>query len=271
MNEKTTISVVQCTPKWNDRAANYQLLTDLLTPLSTDVIVLPELCTTGYSFLTTAEAEAAAETPSVLAAFFMPFSLEKRSVIVAGFAERAPEGVYNSAIIVLPDGTFRVYRKTHLFFKEKQCFLEGNTGFFTVKHPDKDCVIGVMVCYDWRFPESARTLALQGADLIVCPSNLVTTVWEIGMKARALENSVYVATANRCGTESRLLNDGSTQSLSFTGKSVLYDPAGLTLTQADLEENCVLTGEIDVLKSRNKHFNALNNIFDDRRPNFYGL
>jgi predicted amidohydrolase len=271
MTKKATISIVQFTPKWLDKPANYAAIEQLLAGVESDVIVLPELCATGYSFLDKSEVVAQADSAEAFAAFLLPIAMRKKAVIVAGFAEKNGENVYNAALIALPDNRFEVYRKTHLFYKEKLCFQEGNSGFKVVTHPFFDLKIGIMVCYDWRFPESARTLALAGADLIVCPSNLVTTVWEIGMKARALENSVFVAVANRCGTETRTLEDGSLQNLSFTGQSALYDTMGAEILKANAENNCVLTAEIEVEKSRNKAFNAFNNIFADRRPAFYQL
>jgi predicted amidohydrolase len=269
MANEVTIAAVQCTPYWNNKAANYQMLSDALAAVEADVIVLPELCTTDYSFLNKEEAFNATDEAVTVAAFFASFTKEKKAVLVAGFAERDGQDVYNSAIIVLPDGSYEIYRKTHLFFKEKLCFANGNTGFKTIQHPLKDCRIGVMVCYDWRFPESARSLALQGADIICVPANLVTTVWETGMKARALENNVFVAVANRCGTEERMLDNGGTQTLRFNGKSVLYNIDGTPIAQLSETENNILTVTVDVDKSRNKFFNEFNNIFTDRRPDLY--
>jgi predicted amidohydrolase len=271
MNTEIKVAIAQFTPLWNNKADNNKKLDILLSSLQADVIVLPELCTTGYSFLTKEEALKAADTVNDAAAFFKPYAVKNKAVIVAGFAEKENNEVYNSAIAVLPDGEFELYRKTHLFFKEKDCFAPGNTGFKVVKHPLKDCVVGVMVCYDWRFPESARTLALMGADVIACPANLVTAVWEIGMKARALENNLFVAVANRCGTEKRILNDGTEQQLIFTGKSVLYYVNGSELVQADGENDSILTYTINIANSRNKKFNAYNDIFSDRNPSFYKL
>ena len=128
-----------------------------------------------------------------------------------------------------------------------------------------------MVCYDWRFPESARTLALKGADVIACPSNLVPSVWEIGMRSRALENAVFVAVANRCKTETRSLDNGLKQELNFTGKSVLYNTSGTTLKQADGENDTVIEFTIDAREARNKSFNEYNDVFNDRKPSLYKL
>ncbi len=271
MSNEITIAAVQCTPKWNDKVGNYNMLKAAIADITADIILLPELCTTGYSFLNKQEAFTAADEATTIANFFQPIADAKKAIIIAGFAERDGSDVYNSALIVLPNGGYEVYRKTHLFFKETVCFKRGNSGFKVVTHPYKDCKIGVMVCYDWRFPESARTLALQGADIICVPANLVTTVWEIGMKARALENNLFVAVANRCGVEERILNDGSKQTLRFNGKSVVYGIDGAALQQLTDDENKTICITVDVMKSRNKFFNDYNDVIKDRRPNLYQL
>jgi predicted amidohydrolase len=271
MDSSINIAIVQFSPIWNNKSKNFKKIASLLENLKADIIVLPELCTTGYSFLTNKEAFESADTSEEISTFFQKFSNKNKAVIVAGFAEKEKQEVYNCAIIVSPFQNHSVYRKTHLFYKEKNCFATGNSGFKVISHPNKDCKIGVMICYDWRFPESARTLALQGADIIVCPANLVTTVWEIGMKSRALENSVFVAVANRCQTEIRTLENNQKQELTFTGKSVLYNTLGAELIQANSENDTILTFSIDAKLARNKKFNEFNDIFEDRKPSHYKL
>lgn len=264
------ISIVQFTPAFCEIAYNLQQIKGLLYGLQTDLVVLPELSTTGYSFLTRDEAfDAAAEAQEQTLDFFRQTALQLKAVIVAGFAECDGGAVYNSALIALPGGGIKIYRKTHLFFREKLCFSPGNSGFFVVEHPLLDCRIGVMVCNDWRYPEAARSLALLGADIIACPSNLVSQIWHIGMAARALENKVYLAVANRCGTEIRTLGEGETQSLTFTGSSVLYNYTGELLEQAGKDEDRILTLEIDPLQTRDKFFNVYNDLLNDRRPELY--
>lgn len=266
------LSVVQFTPVWGDKSQNLQKITELLNGLETDIVVLPELCTTGYSFLTKGEALAAAEDQGNESfSFFRGQAAKLNAVIIAGFAECDGDNAYNSALIALPNGDIKVYRKTHLFFKEKLCFEPGNSGFFVFDHPNADCRVGVMICNDWRYPEAARSLALQGADLIACPSNLVTALWGIGMPARALENKVYVAVTNRCGTEKRRLKDGSEQVLTFNGGSVIYDFNGAPMIQAGSEDEGVFTVQIDPALTRDKTFNAYNDLIADRRPDLYKL
>jgi predicted amidohydrolase len=266
------LSVVQFTPVWGDKQQNLQRITVLVESIPSDIIVLPELCTTGYSFLS--KEEALLEAEDVNGETFNVFrnlAIKSNTMIIAGFAEKDGGNAYNSALIASPDGTLKIYRKTHLFYKEKFCFQPGNSGFFVVNHPLVDCRVGIMVCNDWRYPEAARTLALMGADVIACPSNLVSNLWGVGMPARALENKVYLAVANRCSTEKRTLDDGTEQFLTFNGASVVYDFNGSILTQAGKEEDAVLTTQIDPGLTRDKCFNAYNNLFNDRRPELYRL
>ncbi|MDB5017629.1 MAG: ramA 3 [Mucilaginibacter sp.] len=266
------VSIVQFTPGWNAKQQNLQRIKALLGYIKTDIIVLPEFCTTGYSFLTKEEALNEGEPSSgETVEFFSTLATELQAMIIAGFAEKDGGMAYNSALIALPGGQVKVYRKTHLFYKEKLCFEAGNSGFFVVDHPLKDCRVGVMVCNDWRYPEAARSLALMGADIIACPSNLVSTLWGVAMPARALENKVYLAIANRCGTEKRFLEYGTEQSLTFNGGSVIYDFNGSPLTQAGKEEDGILTVSIDPLLTRDKSFNPYNDLFKDRRPDLYKL
>ena len=155
-------------------------------------------------------------------------------------------------------------RKTHLFYKEHFVFSKGNTGFFVVYDKKNQINIGTMICYDWRFPESSRTLGLKGADLIVCPSNLITDLWHKVMPARAIENKVYLAVANRTGIEK-----SGDEELLFKGESGIWDYKGKIMAKASAEKDEILFAEIFPERTRNKSFNEYNDIFKDRRPEYY--
>jgi predicted amidohydrolase len=272
MKPTLRLSIVQFTPIFGNVQDNLRRMQELTDALTADIIVFPELCTTGYFFQSKDEAKQFAEPPSgATAEFFFTLAERHDAMIIGGFVERDGEHVYNSAMILTPETTRpRIYRKTHLFYKERLCFDEGNTGFFVTPHHKHDCRVGTMICYDWRFPESSRMLALQGADVIVCPSNLITNVWHIAMPARALENKVYVAVPNRAGKEIRGVRaDGQPEEVQFTGHSVIYDYAGAVMAQAGANEDAVLSVIIEPLKTRDKSFNAFNDIFNDRRPAYY--
>lgn len=261
------ISAVQFLPKLKDKENNIKKVIEFANTVESDLIVFPELCTTGY-FLTDSELKSLAESfdgNTVKNVQEISSSLNK--IIVFGFAEIYKDKYYNSAAIIFPDSKFStVYRKTHLFYKEKLIFQKGNTGFFNIYYPEFDLNLGTMICYDWRFPEAARTLALAGSDLIVVPSNLVTKIWHRSMPARAMDNHVFLVVANRIGSE-----NPENEELLFTGRSVIYDYNGKELCLADSDNETVLTIDINHKESRNKAINAYNNLFEDRLTEFYYL
>ncbi len=201
------IGFAQFAPTRCDVAANVATVERLLRGVEADLLVLPELANSGYLHA----------SPDALVPFSEPgdgsgpflsalqrLAGQTGGVIVAGFAERAPEGLYNSAAAVDASGVIQVYRKTHLFADEKLLFLPGDTGFRVFQNAgvrNAGVRVGMMVCFDWFFPESARTLALRGAQIIAHPSNLVLPYCQTAMFARCLENRVFAVTTNRYGAE----------------------------------------------------------------------
>ena len=262
-----TLAVVQFTPEFGKKKKNLSRMQKLVEDVTADVIVFPELCPTGYFFLSREEVAKAAEpSDGSSSAFFKDMARDKNAVVVAGFAEHHQKHLYNACLVVVPEQKKpHVYRKTHLFYKEKDCFDPGDSGFFVVADKKRDVNIGPMVCYDWRFPESARVLTLLGADLIVCPANLVTEAWRRVMPARAIENNVYLAVANRAGLEKR-----KGEELHFKGNSAIYDFSGQEIKKAGEKKDEVLLAEIYPSKTRNKSFNPINDVLADRQPQHYG-
>ena len=260
------LAAVQFTPEFNEKQKNFARMQQLVEKVTADIIVFPELCTTGYFFLAREEINQVAETADGESYdFFNDMAQRKNAVVVAGFAERHQEKLYNSCFVIVPETQKpSVYRKTHLFYKETDCFDPGDSGFFVVTDKKRDVRIGPMVCYDWRFPESARVLTLLGADVIVCPANLITTAWQQVMPARAIENNVYLAVANRAGIERR--ND---EELKFKGRSVIYDYSGRELAQAGNNDDEVLLADFIPAKARDKSFNPINDVVTDRQPQHY--
>ncbi|NLO20022.1 MAG: carbon-nitrogen hydrolase [Ignavibacteria bacterium] len=260
------ISIVQFCPKLFDKKSNINKIEQFIEADKSDLIVFPELATTGYSFITAKEAEEHSdEFNGKIMKRFQEMATRKNKIIVLGFAEKFRTEFYNSAAILFPEKEYSAcYRKTHLFYRERFCFSEGNTGFFVVDYKPFDLKLGTMICYDWRFPEAARTLGIKGADIIACPSNLVTNIWHLAMPARAIENKVFLAVANRYGTEER---EG--QELFFNGDSALWSYNGTLLAVAQKEGDEVLKSSIDPKLTRNKAFNEYNDIFKDRRSNYY--
>jgi predicted amidohydrolase len=228
------------------------------------LIVLPELAFTGYCFRDRAEAAALAEDPrdSPTVERLVALCRERDLHLVTGFAERADDRVYNSALLLGPEGLLHVYRKLHLFGREKKCFDAGDVPLRV--HEVRGLRVGMMVCFDWAFPEVARSLALQGADVICHPANLVLTYCQQTMLARCIENGVYAVTANRYGIEDRPHG-----ALTFTGQSQVVAPKGKLLYRAPPEGDDLYTVEIDVGLARDKRLTAQNDIVADRRPEFY--
>jgi len=165
-------------------------------------------------------------------------------------------------LVIGGDGILHTYRKLHLFNTEKEYFDPGDTPLHTIEF--RGVKIGIMVCFDWAFPEVARVLALQGADLLCHPSNLVLTYCQQTMLTRCLENSVFAVTANRLGSDIR---PGGT--LTFTGQSQLAGPDGKLVYRAKPNEEELFIAEIDLNKARDKSMTQRNNLLEDRRPEYY--
>lgn len=269
MNEPThRIGFIQFTPILGAFEYNVGRLFDFVSRYAepTDLLVLPEMALTGYAFRSQEELARIAtfeHTQKTLEAAMRLSRLFGGSAVVVGYPEYSPEGFFNSAMLAGPDGIIGNYQKTHLFGMEKTLFLPGRTGFQVFDaHGLK---LGIMICFDWFFPESARTLALRGAEVIAHPTNLVMPYCQRAMFARALENSVYTITANRCGMEMHQ------KELRFTGESVIYGPRGNILASASKTDDVIAIIEIDIERARNKKLNSWNHIFEDRIPEMYAL
>jgi predicted amidohydrolase len=268
------VAALQTRPVFGDVEGNARrafALADRVAPQAA-LYVFPELALSGYVFVSRAEVRALAETPNPRRAADAPgltalgaWAKARRTHVVAGFPERGPGGrVYNSAALIAPSGrVIDVYRKLHLFDAEKKWFAPGD------RLPRVTRVgrarVGMLVCYDWRFPEIARVLALAGADLIAHPSNLVVpALAQQAMRVRALENRVWTVTANRVGEDAR---PGTT--LAFTGRSQVIDPSGRVVASAGPSATKALAADLDLARARDKRFTARNDLFGDRRPEFY--
>lgn len=261
-----TIAALQFAPRRAEVAWNTERIVALASGVEAALLVLPELANTGYFFLDRDELMALAEDPEhgAFCGWMRRYAEACGTVVVGGFAERDRDRIYNSALVALPDGSYRVYRKTHLFYREGTVFEPGDSGFFVVEWDGWR--LGTMICYDWRFPESSRTLALRGADVIAHPSNLVAAaaLWGPAMAMRAIENKVIVATANRGGAETL-----AGETLTFSGESRIVGMNGATLAIVGAADECVVLADADPLATRDKGFNPVNDLFADRRPDMY--
>ena len=255
----------QFAPVFGNKEENLKKVLSAVKDADLDLLVLPEFFATGYQFVSNDEvAELSEQIPDgYTTKLLSDLSRQKGFYIVAGLPEKDGERFFNSAVLTGPDGFIGVYRKTHLFFEEKLFFSPGDTGF-KVWDTEIGC-IGIMICFDWFFPESMRVLALLGADIVAHPANLVLPYCPQAMPVRCLENRVYAITANRIGEEKR--KEG--QSLRFIGQSMIASPEGKVLIGASEDEDVLLISDIEPALARNKSLTSLNNIFDDRRPEMY--
>ncbi|MEJ2733111.1 MAG: nitrilase-related carbon-nitrogen hydrolase [Anaerolineae bacterium] len=258
------IGFVQFAPVLGDVQATMAKIDQLRTRWDgVDLLVLPELCNSGYNFESSEQAWATSEEigKSVFLQYLESLCQGHGCHIVSGFNERDGHHLYNSAVLVGPHGTVGRYRKLHLFLTEKDHFEPGDAGLpvFDVG-PYR---VGMLVCFDWLFPEVWRILALKGADVICHPSNLVLPgLAQRAVPIHALTNRLYVVTANRIGTEGNLL---------FTGMSTIANPKGEVLLQASPTDTEVGLVEADPEMARDKEITARNHIFADRRPEEYAF
>ncbi len=258
------VGFVQFKPQFGKVKENLQRGIELMKSVDADLMVFPELAFTGYLFEDRTELEALAEPIPHGYTFrtIQEAARETGTAIVYGAPEEVKGAVFNSAVAVLPDGGFFIYRKAHLFDREKLLFKPGDTGFFVFEF--RGVKMGMIVCYDWAFPEATRSLALLGAQIVLHPANLVLPYAQRAMRIRSIENRIFTITANRIGTEER-----AGLKLTFTGWSQVTAPNGEALIEADQDAEAVMAVEIDPEEALNKKFTELTDIFDDRRPELY--
>jgi len=257
------IAIYQFAPEFGAKEKNLRRIEKNLLQSDPDLVVLPELCTTGYQFTSKKELTDLAESihgPTVQN--WEKLCRDKGFYLVAGLAEKDGEYFYNSAVLVSPKGYVGTYRKVHLFLEEKAWFQPGN-GFSV--WDIGNVKIGIMICFDWIFPEAARSLALQGADIICHPVNLVLPYCQEAMITRSIENGVFTVTANRVGIEERITGTKFT----FTGGSQIVDPKGNRLFRLGAEVETLQEIEMDPTLARDKQITPKNHILKDRNPEAY--
>jgi len=259
------VGFVQTHPEFGAVEANLSHVKKLWGERKADLLVLPELFNTGYQFQSLAEARNLSEpiTDGPTTVFLIDWARDAGITIVAGLAEREGNALYNSAVIVGPKGFIGKFRKAHIFDSENNFFEPGDIPFTVFDAGFAK--IGIMICFDWRFPETARSLALQGADIIAHPSNLVLPHCPQAMITRCLENRVYAITSDRVGSEKRVAGEP----LKFIGQSQVVDPDGTVLVRASEDREEVHVVEINLEKARNKQINGHNDLFADRREDLY--
>ena len=226
------------------------------------LIVLPELSNSGYNFKNRQQAlECSEPIPNGPTIKEWEKLARRHNVwIIGGINERYKDKLYNSAVILGPEGYVGKYRKLHLFAKEKFIFQPGNLQLEGIK--TGDFTFGVMICFDWAFPEVARVLTLKGAEIVCHPANLVLPYGQKAMRIRSLENHIFTITANRVGKEKDLM---------FTGQSQITDVKGEVLARGSKDKEEIITAEINIDEARNKKITPYNDLLKDRRPEYYSL
>jgi len=255
---------IQMTPDRGNPDGNLKRVETLFNGIDSELMVLPELFGTGYIFSSRDELRSMSEPipGGRTCQFLLDLSRKTGIAIVAGLPESAGDAIFNSCIFCDPDGILHKYRKIHLFNTEKEIFDPGDTGFSVFDY--KGVSIGMMICFDWIFPEATRTLAMMGADLVVHPSNLVLPYCPQAMITRCIENRVFAITCNRSGIERH-----NNLELDFIGNSRIILPSGEILGKAGYESGVVHVATIKPDLARNKQITPGNHVIKDRRPEFY--
>ena len=267
---KINVSCVQMKPERYDVEGNIKKMCDFIHKVmkeksDMDLIIFPELITSGYEcydeFKTLAEVATNASSVKIIGEIAKKY----KTNIVFGFPERDDKDetiLYNSAAFINHQGELSgVYRKVHLFDTEKKYFTPG------CDYPAFDTnfgKIGVMICWDTAFPEVARTYALKEVDLIVVSTNWekpYSDDWDLVTSARAFDNCIYLAAANRIGDDDKL---------GFFGHSRIVSPLGKPIVKLDEEIEGIISAELDLsipVDLRDKYYT----IFKDRKPATYKL
>jgi predicted amidohydrolase len=269
--EFVRIACCQVRPVMGDVEGNRQLLRRAVrdaVAAGARLIVLPELCTTGYAFESADEARALGQRAGGGALSDWAVEAERgAAVVVGGFAEVDGSSVYNSAAVVDGSGVLAVYRKVHLWDSELRVFDRGEEPAPVVRTAVG--MVGMSVCYDVFFPEHTRGLALDGADVIVAPTNApsassAAAVDNIGVsiaRATAHVNRVFVAVCDRWGSE---------RGIEWVGRSLIADPDGDVLAGPPGDREQLLVADCDFRRARDKRWPGTeNDVLADRRPDLY--
>jgi predicted amidohydrolase len=269
----TVIAVAQLAPVIGDPGANRRAAASAVgeaAAAGARLVVLPELCDSGYVFAHAGEARglATAAGGSPTLRHWQQLAAAHATVIVGGFCELGDDGIlYNSAALVDASGTRAVYRKAHLWDREKLVFTAATAPPPVVSLPFGR--VAVVICYDLEFPEWVRLPALDGADLIAAPVNWPAAPRPaaerpaelVKAQADASTNGVFVAVADRCGTERGVEWIGGSIIIGFDG----YPVAGPVVA----DHPAVLIADCDLARARDKRISGHNDLLADRRPGLY--
>ena len=260
-----TVAALQYAPPARDPDLALQLALQALdraADAGAELAVLPELANSGYlhpSGEALAEVAVSRDDTTGYLAGLAEWARQRNVGVVTGVAERCKEGVANAAVFLTPEGARHGYRKLHLFGRERAVFVRGEAAPEVVSW--RGVRLAMAICFDWQFPELWRGLALQGADLVLHPSNLVIPDrCQRAVPVHAMLNRFYVVTANRIGREADLC---------FTGRSFIVDPHGQVLDEVAGEGEGLCVAAVDPSRARDKSVGEGNDLLADRRPDIY--
>jgi predicted amidohydrolase len=264
------VAVAQLDPKLGEKERNLETCLARLEEAAAagaELIVFPECALPGYMFESADEAlPFAEEVPGPSTETLAEACRRLGTHVVCGLLEHDNGRLHNAAVLVGPDGLVGTYRKTHLPFLGVDRFVVPGDELNVYDTPLGR--IGLEICYDLRFPEATRTLALKGADIVAHPTNFPVAAraqTELITVARAAENRIYLLTANRVGQE---------RWAAFCGWSQIVDPYGRRLAEADETGEALLVAEVEIEKARDKDYVVPGDyelyLFGDRRPELYG-
>lgn len=260
------LALYQFDIKFGDTKNNLLKVKDVLkkNKKQINILLLPELFNTGYQFKNKNELKNLAEQipDGFTTQTLINLAKEFKLIICGGIAEKYKDIFYNSAVLVSGKGLIGLYRKVHLFYEEKKLFNVGDLGFPVYKV--NNIMFGIMICFDWIFPEAIRTLALKKTHIILHPANLVLPYCQKAMITRALENKVFIATCNRIGSENR-----KKEKLIFTGQSQIVNPKGKVLTYLPKDKKQLFITKINPTEANNKKITKYNDLFKDRKADSY--
>ena len=274
MRDTIRVAAVQMNPRLREKEYNlHKILESVQTAAQegdADLVVFPECALTGYCFIDLDEARYEAESiPGPSTELIERTCREMEIHAVVGLLEQEGERVYNAVAFIAPSGQVEHYRKIHLPYLGVDRFLTPGDRPFRV-YDSAVGRIGTNICYDANFPESARVMALQGAEAILLPTNWpegAECTPEFVINTRAHENRVNYVAVNRVGTE---------RGFTFIGKSKIVDYTGRTLVEGSADREEILYADLDLAGAREKHVVLIPKEYEidrihDRRKEFYGM
>jgi predicted amidohydrolase len=266
------VAGAQIDVRWGDVDHNINRMRDVVRSTAEQGVLLtvfPEAAVSGYCFDSLDEARPySSPIPGPATNLLADICKEFRTHLVAGMLESDGDQIFNAAVLVGPQGVIGSYRKIHLPYLGIDRFAAPGNRPFQVWNAGP-IRVGMHICYDGSFPESARVMAVQGADLIVLPTNWPPKsecAAEHLANIRAHENNLYYMCVNRVGEE---------RGFRFIGGSKICDPSGETIASAPSTDESVFIATIDLEKARRKRLirvpgkHEINRIAD-RRPEMYG-